>query len=147
MGAALEHLGAGATGVIVVDVDVGVAHTTSRGDERAFALAENAGEPAATELSLGALGLGLARAVADARARVRNFTSSFLHRHRRRARLTHHSHAGDARGPGRTKAPRRCDSKGPPRGQVQGREQGREQGRLERSESRHAPKKVQVPAQ
>jgi hypothetical protein len=70
VGAALEHLGAGATGVIVVDVDVGVAHTTSRGDERAFALAENAGEPAATELSLGALGLGLARAVADARARV-----------------------------------------------------------------------------
>ena len=70
VGAALEHLGAGATGVIVVDVDVGVAHTTSRGDERAFTLAENAGEPAATELSLGALGLGLARAVADARARV-----------------------------------------------------------------------------
>ena len=67
VGAALEHLGAGATGVIVVDVDVGVAHTTSRGDERAFALAENAGEPAATELSLGALGLGLARAVSDAR--------------------------------------------------------------------------------
>ena len=32
-----------------------------------FALAENAGEPAATELSLGALGLGLARAVSDAR--------------------------------------------------------------------------------
>ena len=44
VGAALEHLGAGATGVIVVDIDVGVAHTTSRGDERAFALAENAGD-------------------------------------------------------------------------------------------------------